>query len=145
MTGKEAVDYLNASVFCTLRPSPVQGIGAFAIRDIPEGIRLTDNEFYDRNDDEYFLTGYEIRQLDYRVRVLVLDRMLFADEKVIRFGSPNGDCIIRSFMNHSDDSNSDGVFSTRYIKQGEEITENYHALQPKLHPLSKKHLAFLKC
>lgn len=37
MTQKESLDDLKKNIYCRLQPSPIQGIGIFAIRDIPEG------------------------------------------------------------------------------------------------------------
>lgn len=79
------------------------------------------------------------------IQNLVLDR-LFISEGIdpFIFQSPNRDCIIQSFMNHSDEANSDGEFALRDIKAGEEVTENFRtAPYVPLGELSKNHYSFL--
>ena len=41
-TPQQQIDDLNKTVFCRLGPSKIHGIGVIAIRDIPEGTRITD-------------------------------------------------------------------------------------------------------
>lgn len=138
-------EYLNQTVFARISPSPIHGVGVFAIRDIPEGIRITDNTTDDLGDTFWYIMGpLDFAQVLPEIQELVLDRMLFdEEERKIRFLSPNRDAILRSFMNHSDTPNSDGEFATRYIKKGEEITEDFRTLFEHPHPLTAKHHAFL--
>lgn len=137
--------YLNSTVFARIAPSPIHGVGVFAIRDIPVGIRISDNTVDDLGDTYWYHMGpQDFDQLLPEIQELVLDRMLFdEEEKKIRFLSPNRDAILRSFMNHSDMPNSDGEFATAYIKKGEEITEDFRTLFNTPHPLTAKHHAFL--
>lgn len=136
------LNYLNNSVWCTLAPSSISGIGVFAIRDIPKGTKITDHTNETLDDIEtYELTTEEFQQIHPAIQSLILDRTLFED--IIRFTSPNTDAVLRSFMNHSDTPNSDGVIALRDIKQGEEVTENFKSMVHSPHELTKKHMHFL--
>ncbi len=117
---------LNDTVFCKLAPSPLDGVGVFAIRDIPEGQELTD---YNGGDLHYHtLTSEEFGGLVPEVRDLIEERTIFMKDKPITFVSPNCNQLFQFFMNHSDTPNSNGRKALRDIKKGEEITENYKTL-----------------
>lgn len=143
------VAYLNSSVWATLKPSPIHGVGVFAIRDIPKGRRITDYSVHDiRNPIVCELTEQEFDEVHPAVRALILDRTVFpyrGDSVVFRFYSPNSEQTLTSFMNHSDTPNSDGVIALRDILEGEEVTENFRELTKgnDPHPLSKSHFGFL--
>lgn len=134
------VENLNKTVWCTLAPSKIHGVGVFAIRDIPKGTIITDhtNETLD-NIVTYELTAEEFQQIHPAIQALILDRTIFED--IIRFTSPNTDAVLRSFMNHSFTPNTDGVQALTDIKQGEELTENFTSFTEKIHPLSKQHFS----
>lgn len=125
----KTVDHLNNTVFCKLAPSPIHGIGVFAIRDIKKGQELTDYRF--TSEKELFqLPVEEFDKILLPIRKLILDRIQFCDDKTVSFFSPNTDQVLQSFMNHSIDANSDGRFALVDIKTGDEVTENYHLLAP---------------
>lgn len=123
----EVVHYINNTVWATLKPSKINGIGVFAIRDIPKGTRITDYSVHNIRDIKIFtLKEEEFEKIHTEIRELILDRAVFGSPMV--FYSPNYEQTLQSFMNHSEDNNSDGEIAIRDIKQGEEITENYHNL-----------------
>lgn len=119
-------DYLNRTIWCKVAPSPIHGVGVFAVRDILKGQQLTD--YYGGVFPFYTLSREEFKELIPEVSELVSQRTIFRDELPLTFMSPNSNQIMQTFMNHSDDANSDGKFALRDIKKGEEVTENYHKL-----------------
>lgn len=149
-TGQACIDYLNKTVWATLRKSPIHGVGVFAIRDIPKGIQITDNIAYDTNQDIYtrqnVLTEQELEKVHPEVRKLILDRTIFsAESPYLSFLSPNADAILQSWMNHSDAPNTTGQHTSRDVKKGEELTENFIRLaEGPIHPISSTHFKFLK-
>lgn len=144
------IRYLNETVWCKLGPSPIHGIGVFAIRDIPKGQELTDYFLeYSLQNKHYDPLIVNVEDFDLilpEIRALILDRITLdktKERKWIRFQSPNKDQLLQAFMNHSDTPNSDGEFALRDIKKGEELTEDFRDLAVELHPLTKKHYHFL--
>lgn len=143
----ETFDYLNATVWCRLGVSPIHGVGVFAIRDIPKGQQITDYNYSNIKDGVpfYEMTLDEFSVVLPCIRELILDRMLY-DASVgssLKFVSPNHDQCLQSFMNHSDDPNTDGLTALRDIKKGEEVTEDFRQLFDTPHDLTKQHHNFL--
>jgi len=117
--------YLNNTVWCRIAPSPIHGVGVFAIRDISKGQLLYtfDHHMVFDVDEEDFM------KILPEIRALILDKIINPEGTThYRFFSPNDEQILQSFMNHSSDANSDGHIALRDIKKGEEITENYNRL-----------------
>ena len=112
---------LNDTVWATLKPSPVHGIGVFAIRDIPIGTKLYAS-VVDRESAWWIGTD----ELLPEIKQLVLQRWVLAS-KGAPYPSPNSDALLTSFMNHSDTPNYDYRTdrAMRDIKAGEEIFEDY--------------------
>ena len=131
------IEYLNNSVWATIKSSPVHGVGVFAIRPIPKGQKYTDS-----------ITTFAalIIRLDYKefsqlhrsIKSLILDRCLVHKDEYIDFMSPNAQVDLRAFMNHSSTPNTDGFVTLRRIKKGEELTEDYTSFG-ELSTISKKH------
>jgi len=135
-------EYLNATVWATLKRSDIHGIGVFAIRDIPAGQRITDNTVNDPTDFHTFIFAEkEFQLLLPEIQELILDRTIFEEGRRMKFISPNDDAVLRSFMNHSDTPNTDGEYGLRDIKKGEELTESFRIENP--HRLTKAHMAWL--
>lgn len=136
------VEYLNETVWATLRPSPIHGIGVFAIRDIPKG-----TEVVPASDFRLLtLTPGELDMLHPSVRALILDRTVFNDwQSTFKVCSPNDEARLRSFMNHSDTPNCDGAVALYDIAEGEEITEDYRmcTIEGQFHPVSEQHYTFI--
>lgn len=126
---KAEIQYLNKTVWARVAPSPIHGVGVFAIRDIPKGTKFTDYNLVEHNGESsfsYLFTEEEMRMLEPEILSLVLDKMLFpADAQLFSFHSPNDEASLRSFMNHSTDANTDGFVALRDIRKGEELTEDY--------------------
>lgn len=128
------VDYLNESVWCKVAVSPIEGVGVFAIRDIPKDTKISD---YEGNIVSFTLTEEEFGQLLPEVRDLILDRTFFVEDMPLTFMSPNSVQVLQAYMNHSDTPNSDGWNTLRDIKKGEEITEDYRKFTKKPHSMMK--------
>ncbi len=112
--------YLNDSVWATLRPSDIHGIGVFAIRDIPKGQSIN----LQGGTGEWLRT--DLSKVRAEVRKLIIQRWPYEKDGQ-PFLSPNDDALLISFVNHCDLPNynkyNDQVL--RDIKKNEEITENY--------------------
>lgn len=136
-------EHLNNTVWATLKPSPIHGIGVFAIRDIPKGTLITDYCVWDKKPPVFEVSREDFLKILPEVRGLILDRMIFREGHPIVFPSPNNDQHLRSFMNHSDNPNSDGERALVDIQKGEEITEDFSSFYA-LHELSKTHYSWLQ-
>ncbi len=139
------IEYLNERVWATLKPSPIHGIGVFAIRDIPIGTIITDYSVHNIKESKILaVPTAEFDQIHKAVRELILDRTMFRDfQNQFCFYSPNYEQTLQSFMNHSNTPNTDGHVATRDIKEGEELTENYIELTngDTIHPIVKEHVS----
>ena len=134
---------LNDEVWCKLAPSPIHGIGVFAIRAIPKGQKYTNYGIWNLKDNEPKVFNEEdLNNALPEIRNLILDQMLFEQARPITFYSPNTNACLQSFLNHSNTPNTDGFKAIQDIKKGEELTENYNTVtQGELHSVSKKHHA----
>jgi SET domain-containing protein len=122
----DSIEYLNSTVWATLRPSPIHGIGVFAIRDIPKGTRITDHSVHTIGQEKLFkISDEDFLRILPEIRSLILDRTSFQKGQWLVFYSPNVESCLQSFMNHSATPNSDGQTALFDIKAGEEITEDY--------------------
>ncbi len=135
---------LNDTVWCKLGVSPTHGVGVIAIRNIKKGTMISDYSYADLNKPKtiFDLSEEEFMTILPEIRTLILDRMLF-EERFI-FISPNADQNLRSFMNHADDANSDGIYALRDIATGEEVTQDYRQFVKEAHVVSKKHYDFIE-
>ncbi len=127
LTREQQINQLNSEVRCKLAPSPIEGIGVFAIRDIPKGQRCycTPNfipKFYN-------IPFGSLDKLFPEVKELVLQRWASIVNGSV-FRSPNDDAGLLFFINHSDTPNYDVASdcALRDIKSGEELLEDYRAM-----------------
>lgn len=117
-------DILNNTVYCKLAPSPIHGIGVFAIQDIAKGTVI---DFVPYSICR--MTEAEFQEVLPEIQKLVIQRNTFLEEEAqLHFFHPNANQLLQSFMNHSEDANTNGHNALRDIKKGEEITENYKKL-----------------
>lgn len=146
-TGKDCITYINSTVWATLRKSPIHNIGVFAIRDIPKGTRITDNESYKTKHTSNILSPDELDSIHPEIRKLILDRTTYSTSHSTGFPfySPNCAAVFQAWMNHSDKPNTTGTVTLRAIKKGEELTEDYRTLvnEGDIHPISSQHFGFL--
>lgn len=130
MNKEELLNELAANTWVMIKPSPIEGIGVFALQDIPKGCR---SMFGEPDDASEWITvsKNEIETLPAHAKFLVENYCLY-DEKdyfVPAQGFKKMDLSL--FLNHSDTPNvisvNDGDFfeATRDIKQGEELVIDY--------------------
>lgn len=114
--------WLLETVWCTLKPSPIHGVGVFAIRDTPKGTKVIWE--YDTV-ETVTLSEIEFILLPIEIKEEILSRTIFVKDEPLCFLDLNCAVNYRSYMNHSDTPNTDGVTALRDIQKGEEITESY--------------------
>jgi len=128
------VNFINNTVFCTLRASPIRGVGVFAIKDIGVGQKITD--YTGQSPVIYEVTEEEFNMIDPEIQTLIKQRTIFIKDRPIRFNSPNAMQLLEAFMNHSESPNCDGSIAIKTIKKGEELTKDYNVFILDGHPLN---------
>ena len=133
-------EYLNKTIWARVGVSKIHGVGVIAIRDIPKGQAFTDYNPYHHHTQTplYLLDENEFKnELVPEIQDLICDRMLWDSKyRVLRFYSPNHEVVLQGFLNHSNTPNTDGHYTLRDIKKGEELTENYNDFYESPHPLN---------
>jgi len=129
---------LNNSIWATIKPSKINGVGVFAIRDIPEGTNISENTI----DSTSVNLFYPIDEEDFNnilpeIRDIILDRMLYREDEFFMVTNPNAEVLLQSFMNHSSLPNTNGRVTLRDIKAGEELTEDYSPYLLSGHAITK--------
>ena len=130
MTKKELLSELTDNTYVMLRPSPLEGVGVFAIRDIPAGCR----EMFSKPDpDELWITlsKNEVEKLPAHAKFIVQNYCLYDAENyfVPEQGFKKMD--VSLFLNHSDAPNiisideGDYFEAMRDIRAGEELLIDY--------------------
>ncbi len=125
---------LSGNTYVMIKPSPIEGIGVFAIRDIPKGCRSMFSISTSGNDEYVSITKQEVECLPAHSRNLIETYCLYDANEY--FVPENGFKMMDlvNFLNHSDDSNiisiNEGEFfeATRDIKTGEELLVDYGGL-----------------
>ena len=131
MTKEQLLHQLQQDTYVMLRPSPVEGIGVFAIRDIPKGCRTI---FSTGIGDWIKLSFDEVEKLPPHSRNLVETYCLYDEENyfVPDYGFKLMDMVL--YLNHSAQFNivsvNDGeqFEALRDIKAGEELLVNYGSI-----------------
>ena|SRR5688572_5600262 len=117
MTKQELLQELSKETFVTLQPSPVHGIGVFAIRDIPCGCR----SIFSRNVGEWIkLPISDVERLPAHSRNLVETYCLYDEEYyfVPDYGFKVMDMV--NYLNHSPIPN---IMSVNHGEWFEAITD----------------------
>ena len=130
MTKEELLLELSDNTWVMIKSSAIEGIGVFALQDIPKGCR---EMFSKTNEHEQWITisKAEVNNLPAHTKALVENYCLYDAENyfVPDYGFKKMDLV--NFLNHSDIPNvislNDGEFfeATRDIKQGEELVIDY--------------------
>lgn len=130
MTKAALLNELAGNTWVMIRPSPIEGIGVFALQDIPKGCR---SMFSKASDQEQWIpvTRAEVEKLPAHAKALIENYCLYDEENyfVPDYGFKKMDLV--NFLNHSDTPNvisiNDGEFfeAIRDIKQGEELLIDY--------------------
>lgn len=121
---EEQITRLNERVKVRIAPSPIHGVGVFAIRDIAAGQRL----YADHMPEVYAVRYANFGKLLPAVKALLLERypqivngsnFIYPDTRHL------------AYMNHSDTPNYDAKSDTvlRDISEGEELTEDYRLIE----------------
>lgn len=130
MTKEELLLELSNNTWVMLKPSPIEGIGVFALRDIPKGCR---NMFCKPDDADEWITvsKNEIETLPVHAQFLVGNYCLYDEENYFVPAQGFKKIDLSLFLNHSDEPNiisiNDGDYfeTTRDIKEGEELVIDY--------------------
>lgn len=128
MTISEQLAELNEEVRCHIKPSPIHGVGVFALRNILKGEKLY---LVPNRTPKWYSIPYErLDELRPEIREVILARW----PSIILgslFISPNDMIWMVTFVNHSENPNYDVDSDTalRDIGVGEEITENYNLMK----------------
>jgi SET domain-containing protein len=128
MTKEALLKDLQQDTYVMIKPSPLHGIGVFAIRDIPKGTR----DLFSQGVGEWIkLTIAEVEALPKHSRDLVENHCLFDEDHyyVPDYGFKLVDLVV--YLNHSDTPNvisineGDYFEATRDIAAGEELLVDY--------------------
>jgi SET domain-containing protein len=131
MNKEELLQELSQEIYVALKPSPLHGIGVFAIRDIPKGCR----RIFSKHAGEYIkLPIRDVENLPEHSRNLVETYCLYDDHHyyVPEYGFKIMDMVI--YLNHSSTPNvhsiNDGEYfeAIRDINAGEELLVNYGSI-----------------
>lgn len=117
---------LNNNIWATIKPSKINGVGVFAIRDIPKGINISENTTESKSVNLFYpIDEEDFNNIIPEIQDIILDRMLYKEDEFFMVANPNAEVLLQSFMNHSSLPNTDGRVTLRDIKKGEELTEDY--------------------
>ncbi len=128
MNKADLLKELSQNTFVMLRPSAVQGIGVFAIRDISKGQR----QLFSQDKSEWIkIPKEEVEKLPEHSRFLVENHCLYDDNNyfVPEYGFKMIDPVI--YLNHADIPNvisineGEDFEALRDIKSGEELFIDY--------------------
>jgi SET domain-containing protein len=130
MTKEELLAELNENTFVMLKPSAIEGIGVFAIRDIEKGCRAMFSQ-PDVNDKWIVLSKTEVENLPTHTQWLIGNYCLFDEDSyyVPDHGFKKMDVCL--FLNHSDTPNIISINGGEYfeairaIQAGEELFVDY--------------------
>ena len=130
MTKEELLRELSGNTWVMLKPSSIEGIGVFALQDIPKGCR---NMFGkpDAAGEWITVTKKEIEELPAHVQFLVGNYCLYDEDNYFIPAHGFKKIDISLFLNHSDAPNiisvNDGDYfeAIRDIKKDEELVIDY--------------------
>lgn len=130
MTKTELLQELSNNTYVMLKPSAIEGVGVFAIRDIPRGCR----DMFGKPDpaDEWLtIAKKEIAALPGHAQFLVGNYCLFDEDNYYVPAAGFKKMDVSLFLNHSDQPNivsvNDGDYfeTLREIRAGEELLIDY--------------------
>jgi SET domain-containing protein len=131
MTKQNLLSDLANNTYVMIRPSPIEGIGVFAIQNIPKGCRKMFSSTSEGQEEWLKVSKAEIGQLPPHSRSLVETYCLYdADHYYVpEDGFKKMDLVL--FLNHSETPNiisvNEGEFfeAIRDIQSGEELLVDY--------------------
>jgi len=133
MNKNELLQELNSNTWIALKPSPIEGIGVFALRNIPKGCR----EMFSKPDPAESwinLSKAEVEVLPPHSKWMVENYCLYDDEQYFVPAGGFKKMDLSYFLNHSDAPNiisiNDGDYfeTTKDIATGEELLIDYGSI-----------------
>ncbi len=130
MTKAALLAELSNNTYVMLKPSPIEGIGVFAIKDIAKGCREMFSK-PDVNDKWITVSKQEIETLPAHAQFIVGNYCLYDEENYFIPDHGFKKIDVSLFLNHSDAPNiisiNDGDYfeAVRDIKTGEELVIDY--------------------
>ena len=130
MKKTELIAELTANTYVMLKPSAIEGIGVFAMVDIPKGCRQMFSK-PDVNDEWITLSYGEVAALPPHAKFMVENYCLFDDTNYFVPGDGFKKIDLSLFLNHADTPNiisiNDGDYfeAVRDIAAGEELVVDY--------------------
>jgi len=130
MTKAALLNELAGNTWVMLKPSPIEGVGVFALCDIPKGCR----DMFGKPDpaDEWItVSKKEVEELPAHAQFLVGNYCLYDEENYFIPAQGFKKMDISLFLNHADQPNlisvNDGDYfeATRDIQAGEELLIDY--------------------
>jgi SET domain-containing protein len=121
---------LSNNTYVMLQPSPIAGIGVFAIQDIPKGCRDMFSK-PDVNDKWITVSKQEVDALPAHAQFIIGNYCLYDDENYFIPDDGFKKIDVSLFLNHADTPNiisiNDGDYfeAIRDIKAGEELLLDY--------------------
>ena len=135
------INYIENEIYFRVAQSPVHGVGLFAIKDIPKGTDIF-VEFDDITDGEtpheFKVALNKMESIPSSVKILLRDYQTTDENFQFIYLPPNYKYIHSFWINHSDNPNgyfftreneSRGFITIKFIKEGEEIFEDYNLLE----------------
>lgn len=127
-------EYISTKIYVKLKPSRIQGVGVFAIKDIPIGINPF--EIWKGKSNRYPITELELKSLPMELYNHIKDVFLYGPEFPSNTDTyvtlTNGCHWIYTtpyyFINSGFDTaniDKDTLLTTRLIYKGEELLSNY--------------------
>ena len=130
MTKAALLAELSNNTYVMLKPSPIEGIGVFAIQDIPKGCREMFSK-PDVNDKWITVLKKEVEALPAYAQFIVGNYCLYDEDNYFIPDEGFKKIDVSLFINHSDTPNiisiNDGDYfeAIRAIKTGEELVIDY--------------------
>jgi SET domain-containing protein len=130
MSKAELLAELSNNTYVMLQPSPIAGIGVFAIQDIPKGCRDMFSK-PDVNDKWITVSKKEVDALPAHAQFIVGNYCLYDNENYFIPDDGFKKIDVSLFLNHADTPNiisiNDGDYfeAVRDIKAGEELLLDY--------------------
>lgn len=121
---KEAIKMVNETIKLRIAPSPVHGVGVFAIRDIKKGERI----YMDAMPQMLDIPYKDFKDIKPEIVELIMDRF-----PLVVKGSQFmvHETLMQMYLNHSETPNYDNKTgkALKKIKKGEEIFEDYKQIE----------------
>jgi len=127
----DAINYLKDNYILRLKPSPIHGVGVFAVKDIPKGTQLfkdfetdeliylilTDEEFDTFSEEQREMFNSYYFKYEGKRRIVVHPNELKMMGRYLNFAEENFNCTL---IDNKD-------VTTKDIKRGEEIIRNVNS------------------